>query len=205
MKNMLIIIGASGHGKVVADIAFKLNMWENIVFLDDDESIKICMGYKVIGKTFDAEKYRDKADYFVAIGNNLIREKIFNKLKKLDLNIITLIHPNSQIGLNVEIGLGTVVMAGSVINSSSRIGEACIINTCSSVDHDNMIEDFVHISPGVRLAGSVNVGKGSWLGIGSIVSNNLSICCNCKLGAGTVVIKDIIESGTYVGVPARKL
>ena len=205
MKDMLIIIGASGHGKVVADIAIKLNKWQSIVYFDDDDSIKTCMGLQVIGKTVDAIKYKDKAEFFIAIGNNLIRERIYRELENIGIETITLIHPSAIIGNDVEIGLGTVVMAGTVINSSSRIGKACIINTSSSVDHDNLIGDFVHIAPGVRLAGTVKVGNGSWLGIGSVVSNNLSICSNCKLGAGAVVVKDIKESGTYIGVPVRKL
>ena len=205
MKDMLIIIGASGHGKVVADIAIKLNKWQSIAYFDDDDSIKTCMGLQVIGKTVDVIKYKDKAEFFIAIGNNLIRERIYRELENIGIETITLIHPSAIIGNDVEIGLGTVVMAGTVINSSSRIGKACIINTSSSVDHDNLIGDFVHIAPGVRLAGTVKVGNGSWLGIGSVVSNNLSICSNCKLGAGAVVVKDIEESGTYIGVPVRKL
>ena len=205
MKDMLIIIGASGHGKVVADIAIKLNKWQSIVYFDDDDSIKTCMGLQVIGKTVDAIKYKDKAEFFIAIGNNLIRERIYKELEKIGIETITLIHPSAIIGNDVEIGLGTVVMAGTVINSSSRIGKSCIINTSSSVDHDNLIGDFVHIAPGVRLAGTVKVGNGSWLGIGSVVSNNLSICSNCKLGAGAVVVKDIEESGTYIGVPTKRV
>ena len=205
MKDMLIIIGASGHGKVVADIAIKLNKWQSIVYFDDDDSIKTCMGLQVIGKTVDAIKYKDKAEFFIAIGNNLIRERIYKELENIGIETITLIHPSAIIGNDVEIGLGTVVMAGTVINSSSRIGKSCIINTSSSVDHDNLIGDFVHIAPGVRLAGTVKVGNGSWLGIGSVVSNNLSICSNCKLGAGAVVVKDIEESGTYIGVPTKRV
>lgn len=205
MKNRLIIIGASGHGKVVADIAIKMNKWKSITFLDDDESIKICMEIEVIGKTEDAYIYKDEADFFVAIGNNAMRERIQEKLFLEELSLVNLIHPSAVIGTEVKIGLGTVVMAGAVINSSSVIGKGCIINTSSSIDHDNSIEDYVHISPGVNLAGTVRVGKGSWIGIGSVVSNNVNICNSCKVGAGAVVVKDITESGVYVGVPVRRV
>lgn len=205
MKNKLIIIGASGHGKVVADIAIKMNKWQSIAFLDDDESIKTSMGLEVIGKTADAFTYKDEADFFVAIGNNATREKIQEKLIKEGLNVVFLIHPSSVIGTDVEIGIGTVVMAGVVVNSSTRIGKGCIINTSSSIDHDNVVEDYAHISPGVNMAGTVKVGKGSWIGIGSVVSNNVNICSGCKVGAGAVVVKDITEPGTYVGVPVRKI
>lgn len=205
MKDKLIIIGASGHGKVVADIAIKMNKWQSFAFLDDDESIKTSMGLEVIGKTADAFTYKDEADFFVAIGNNAVRERVQVKLIEQGLNVLSLIHPSAVIGTDVEIGIGTAVMAGVVINSSTRIGKGCIINTSASLDHDNVIEDYVHISPGVNIAGTVKVGKGSWIGIGSVVSNNVNICSGCKVGAGAVVVKDITEPGTYVGVPVRRV
>ena len=205
MRDKLIIIGASGHGKVVADIAIKMNKWQSIAFLDDDESIKTSMGLEVIGKTADAFTYKDEADFFVAIGNNAVREKVQEKLIEDGLNVVSLIHPSAVIGTYVEIGIGSVVMAGVVANSSTRIGKGCIINTSSSLDHDNVIEDYVHISPGVRTAGSVEIGKRTWVGIGSVISNNVNICSGCTVGAGAVVVKDITEPGTYVGVPVRRV
>lgn len=205
MKNKLIIIGASGHGKVVADIAIKMNKWQSIAFLDDDQIIKTSMGLEVIGTTADAFTYKDEADFFVAIGSNTTREKIQEKLIEQGLNVVSLIHPTAVIGTDVEVGFGTAVMAGVVINSSTRIGNGCIINTSSSLDHDNAIEDYVHISPGVNMAGTVKVGKGTWLGIGSVISNNVNICSGCKVGVGAVVVKDITEPGTYVGIPVRRV
>ena len=182
-----------------------MNKWQSIAFLDDDESIKTSMGLKVIGKMADAFTYKDEADFFVAIGKNATREKVQGKLMDQGMTVVKLIHPSAVIGTDVEIGMGTVVMAGVVINSSSRIGEGCIINTSSSLDHDNIIEDYVHISPGASLAGTVKVGKGSWIGIGSVISNNVNICSGCKVGAGAAVVKDITEPGTYVGVPVRRV
>lgn len=205
MRDKLLIIGASGHGKVVADIAIKTNKWKCISFLDDDESIKTCLGLKVVGKSADAFIYKSEADFFVAIGNNATREKIQENLEVEGLSIVSLIHPNATIGSDVEIGIGSVVMAGVIINSSSKIGKGCILNTSCSIDHDNVIEDYVHISPCSCLAGTVRVGKGSWVGIGSVISNNINICSSCKLGAGAVVVKDITEVGTYVGVPVRRI
>lgn len=205
MKDKLMIIGASGHGKVVADIAIKMNKWGDIAFLDDDNSVKTCMGFEVIGKTADAIRYKEEADFFIAIGNNVTREKIQEKLINEGVSIVTLIHPSAVIGSDVEIKTGTVVMAGVVINSSSRVGKGCIINTSSSLDHDNIIEDYVHISPGSNISGTVSIGKGNWIGIGSVINNNVNICSGCKFGAGAVVIKDITEPGTYVGVPARRI
>lgn len=205
MKHKLIIIGAGGHGKVVAQVAIKMNRWQKIAFLDDDESINTCMSLDIIGKIENASKYKNEADFFVAIGDNGIREKIQEKLIAETLSVVRLIHPNAVIGREVEIGIGTVVMAGVVINSSCKIGKGCIINTSCSLDHDNVIEDYVHISPGVHLAGTVKIGKMSWLGIGSVVSNNINVCEKCKLGAGAVVVHDIYVPGTYVGVPVRRI
>lgn len=205
MKKILLIIGASGHGKVVVDIAIKMNKWNKIAFLDDDPLITECMGFSVIGKTEDAFKHASEADVFVAVGNNEIREKVQNKLESAGIKPPLLIHPSAIIGSEVKVGIGTVIMAGVVVNSATRIGKGCIINTAATVDHDNRIADFVHISPGAHLAGMVEVGKKTWIGIGSTISNNLIITGNCKIGAGAVVVKNIAESGTYVGVPARSI
>ncbi|XCP86569.1 acetyltransferase [Roseburia hominis] len=201
--NRLIIIGASGHGKVVADIAAHCG-YIDIAFLDDDETVKSCMGFPVVGKSSDMARYRD-CDFFVAIGNPNTREKVLGKLKRMQLNIITLIHPDAVLADTVSIDNGSVVMAGAVINPDSRIGNGCIINTGATVDHDNVIEDYVHVSVGAHLSGTVHVGKSTWIGAGAVVSNNVNICGNCMIGAGAVVVKDIDDAGTYVGVPAKRI
>lgn len=202
MNKKLLIIGASGHGRVVADIAKKMNKWEDIAFLDDDKNIQFPI---VIGTTKDAFLYINNYDIFVAIGNNKTREKLQEQLKNAGANIPILIHPSAIIGEMVKVGIGTALMAGAVVNCCSTIGEGCIINTGAIIDHDNMVDDYVHISPGVCLAGTVKVGRGSWLGIGSIVSNNVNIISDSKIGAGAVVVRDITEPGTYVGVPVRRI
>jgi len=201
----LIIIGAGGHGKAAADISMKMNQWEGITFLDDDEAIHSSLGIDVAGKLGDVYAHIGDSDIFIAIGNNKTREKITRQLENVGANIPILIHPKAVIGMEVELGAGTVVMAGAVINCSSHIDKGCIINTGATVDHDNEIGAYVHISPGAHLAGTVLIGKRTWLGIGSIVSNNLCIADDCVIGAGAVVVKDILESGTYVGIPARRL
>lgn len=197
--NRLLIIGAGGHGKVVADIAAHCG-YKDIAFLDDDTSLKSCWNYPVVGVSSDGEKYID-ADFFVAIGNPETREMVQGKLT--GLNIISLVHPDAVIAPDVVIGRGTAVMAGAVVNPGSSIGEGCIINTGATVDHDNKIENFVHVSVGCHLAGAVTVGKATWIGAGAVVSNNVNICGGCTIGAGAVVVKDIRERGTYVGVPAK--
>lgn len=198
----LMIIGAVGYGKVVADIAIRCGYTE-IAFLDDNESIKECMGFPVVGRTRDAVKYFD-SDFFVAIGNSITRERIINDFMVSELNIVTLIHPNAVIATDVTIGIGTVVMAGVVINSDSKIGKGCIVNTSVSVDHDDTVDDYVHLAVGSHLAGTVHIGEHTWIGAGAIISNNIDICANCMIGAGAVVVENVNVAGTYVGIPARK-
>ena len=198
--NQLVIIGASGHGKVIADIARKLG-YTAIVFLDDNENICQCGNYPVIGKSFEAS--RMDTDIIVGIGDADIRKRIQESIP--EERIVTLIHPDAVIAEDVLIGRGTVVMAGAVINPGVKIGKGCIINTCSSVDHDCQIGDFVHISVGSHISGTVEIGKRTWIGVGAAVTNNVNICGDCMIGAGAVVIKDIGEAGTYVGIPAERI
>jgi sugar O-acyltransferase (sialic acid O-acetyltransferase NeuD family) len=205
MKKKLLIIGASGHGKVVADIALKMNRWQGIAFLDDDKNIKSSMGLEVIGTSSEVSKYIEEYDVFVGIGNNVTRQKVQEKLETLGAEIPVLIHPTAVIGEQVVIEYGSALMAGSIVNCCTRIGKGCIVNTGSTIDHDNVIGDFTHISPGVHLAGTVKVGLGSWIGIGSTISNNVTITNDCKIGAGAVVVKDLTEPGVYVGVPVRRI
>lgn len=202
MKNKkLVIIGAGGHGKVIADIAIK-NGYQKIVFLDDALSPKMCAGFKVVGTVKEHEKYKTW-DFIVAIGRTEVRQQIQETL--VGYNIVTLIHPEAIISRRVKFNSGSVVMAGAVINSDTVIGKGCIINTGATIDHDCVIEDYTHISVGVHIAGTVFIGKKTWIGIGAVVSNNLTICSECIIGAGAVVIKNIEKSGKYIGIPARRL
>lgn len=204
MEKQLIIIGAGGHGKVIADIAELVARYEEIYFLDDN-SRGTCFKHKIIGKIDDFIKFVNKADFIIGIGNAIIRKRIFEKLEKYEADIISLVHPSSIIANSVKIGKGSVIAAGVVINPDSVIGKGCIINTSSSVDHDSIIDDFVHIASGAHLAGNIFVGKNTWIGAGAVVKNNISIAGDCMIGAGAVVVKNIKESGVYIGVPAKKI
>ncbi|MDO4499442.1 MAG: acetyltransferase [Coriobacteriaceae bacterium] len=199
--NRLIIVGASGHGKVVADIAIR-NGYKDIVFLDDDD-IAECAGLPVVGKTNSMNSNRWIGDDFVvAIGDARARERIQSEIPG---RVVTLIHPDACISARAKIGEGSVVMAGAVINSDSIIGRGCIVNTGATIDHDCSVGDFVHVSVGAHVAGTVRIGDRTWIGIGSIVSNNVDVCCDCVIGAGAVVVSDIASSGTYIGLPAKRL
>ncbi|WP_297236246.1 acetyltransferase [uncultured Flavonifractor sp.] len=196
------IIGASGHGKVVADIAKQLGCYQEIVFFDDSVDRVQCGKYPVVGKSQDIFQFG--CDGFVAIGNAQVRQRLQEEMETKGIHVPVLIHPAAVVAEDVQILPGTAIMAGAVINPGSVIGKGCIVNTCASVDHDNVLEDYVHVAVGAHIAGTVQIGHHTWVGAGATVSNNINICANCMIGAGTVVCKSIVEEGTYVGVPARK-
>ena len=204
MRKKVVIIGAGGHAKVIADIIEKSGD-EIVGFLDDNKEIgtTIINEYKVIGdlnNRFTMAVTKENLEFIIATGDNKKREEISHSP---NLKFYTAIHPSAQIGLDVEIQEGTVIMANACINSSAKIGKHCIINTGAIIEHDNIIEDFVHVSPNVALGGTVKIGKSTHVGIGSTIKNNITICENCKIGAGAVVVKDIETEGTYIGVPAK--
>ena len=202
MNQSVVIVGASGHGKVVADIIRKSG--DHVIgFLDDNEKLpQKFIGISVLGKVDQYYKYRN-AKFVIAIGNAKIREQIAQKLD--GVKWYTAIHPTTVISeIDTIIEEGTVIMANAVINAGATVGKHCIINTGAIVEHDNRLGDYVHVSVGAKLAGTVSVGKSTWIGIGASVSNNLHICEDCMIGAGAVVIKNIEEPGTYVGVPAER-
>ena len=198
--NSLIIIGASGHGKVVADIA-KLVGYADIIFLDNNTEIKECAGYPILGS--DARLKDFEGDVFIAVGASKARKTLMERYA--DRTYPTLVHPNAVIAEGVTIGDGSVVMAGAIINPSSIIGRGCIVNTSSSIDHDCVVGDYSHIAVGAHLCGTVEVGENCWIGAGAVVSNNIAIESDATIGAGAVVIRDVKEKSTVVGNPAKPI
>lgn len=204
-RDKLLILGADGHGRVIADIALRQSAYKHIVFLDDDELIPSFAGIEVIGPTGSAYRYIVEYDMVIAIGDNRTRASIQRELEVLGGQFPVLVHPEAIIGTSVTFGQGTVVMAGAVLNCGTHVGSGCVVNTAAVVDHDGEVEDFVHLSPGSCLAGTVTIGTGTWIGTGAHISNNLTICENCVIGAGATVIRNITIPGTYIGIPARRI
>jgi len=182
---------------VISDIAKKCG-YSEIYFLDDSK-----VSEKVIGKCKDYKKHIDSAVFFVAIGNNIARKKVYDELILNGAEVITLVDPSAVVSEDVIIGKGTVIMPGAVVNVDSDIGNGVIVNTCASVDHDCKVKDFSHISVGAHLCGSVEIGERVWVGAGATVINNINICDDCMVGAGAVVVKNIELIGVYKGVPAK--
>ena len=198
----VVIIGTGGHAKVVADIVLK-NGDRLVGFLDAAHPTGEFLGFPRLGRDADFPKYAEYS-FIIAIGNAAIRERLATAMQ--GMKWYTAIHPSAIISkIDVSVGEGSGIMANATVNSGARIGKHCIINSGSVVEHDNVISDYVHISVGAKLAGTVRIGERTWVGVGATVSNNLSVCNDCMLGAGTVVVRDITESGTYIGVPSRKI
>jgi len=201
VKKRYVVMGAGGHGAVIADILYKRGFALK-GFLDDGVDVGTeVLGAKVLGNIKDCI-YHSDCVFIIGIGDNAIRKRI---AETYPLEYGSAIHPSAIIGDEVKIGRGSVLMAGAIINPRSSVGLHGIINTGASIDHDNKIGDFVHISPRAVLGGDVYVGYGTHVGIGACVRNGISICDDVIVGAGAVVVKDIVESGTYIGVPARKI
>lgn len=201
--NKCAVLGASGHGKVVAEIA-ELNGYD-VCFYDDHFPIKNKIeNWVVAGNSQDL--IRDLSMYnsvFLGIGDNLIREKKINELKNHNAPLKSLRHPSSVVSAYSKIGPATVIMANAVVNPFSHVGEGSIINTSSTIDHDCVVGNYAHISPGCNLAGGVHVGNFSWIGIGSKVKQLIVIEDHVIVGVGSTVVKNISSNQTVFGCPAQ--
>lgn len=200
----LAILGASGHGKVVADTA-ECCGWQVIEFFDDAWPQLTSNGiWPVVGTTDDLlKRVQEFEGVLVAIGNNSVRRSKLDELKAAGGQLPVLVHPSSIVSRHATIGSGTVVFATAVVNAYASIGDGSILNTGCSVDHDCVLGVCVHISPGARLAGAVTVGDASWVGIGACIRQVLKIGSNVIVGAGATVVSNISDNMTVAGVPAR--
>ena len=202
MNEKVIIIGAGGHAKVVADIVRKN---EDIVsgFLDDAyENEKEFYGSKIYGRVNKYELFKENCCFIIAIGNNKIRERISKELK---CRWYTGIHPTAVVSKSATIGEGTVVMPNAVINADAIIGKHSIINSGAIIEHDCKVGDYTHIAPKGLVCGVTNIGEKTFLGAGGTVINVIDVSDETTIGAGSVVVKNIKEKGTYVGVPCKKI
>lgn len=208
----LLILGASGHSKVVAELALETGQYSELAFLDDS-----CMGgpvsshflgYPLLGPLsliYDPSIRSSFHHAIVAIGENSLRLKYFKELVFGGYETPSLIHPTAFVSRTSTIGLSVVVCAQACVQSEVMVGSCSILNTASSIDHNSYLNEAVHISPGARLAGDVTVGSCSWVGIGASVIQGVRIGSNVIVGAGSTVLRDVQDCLTVCGVPARTI
>lgn len=202
----LALLGAGGHGKVVADAALAAG-WQSVVFFDDAwPGVSLNGRWSVIGDTAALlNRLRDFDGVLVSIGNSATRILRHTTLHSAGAQLVTVVHPRACVSPFVRLGVGTVVMANAVVNVDSVVGEANIINTGATVDHDCVLAAGVHIGPGANLSGNVSVGAGSWIGVGSCVRQGIRIGAGVMVGAGAVVVSVVPDGLTVVGCPAAPL
>ena len=202
----LALLGASGHGKVVADAALAAG-WQAVVFFDDAwPGVSVNGHWPVVGNTAALlERLNEFDGVLVAIGNCAVRWQKQQTLQAAGARLVTVVHPHACVSPFARLGAGTVVMGGAVVNVDAVVGEAGIINTGATVDHDCTLAHAVHISPGAHLSGNVTVGACSWVGVGATVRQGIRVGAGVIVGAGTVVVQPVADGLTVIGNPARTM
>ena len=203
----LVIIGAGGHGKVVAECAEAMGKYGSLLFLDSGFPERSqCLDWPVVGEPDSYQDWMDAhTEFFIAIGNNVVRGNIQSAMSAERARFATLIHPSACISSRAKVGSGTLIMPGVVVNADTRIGLGCIVNTSASLDHDCLVGDFVHVAPGVNCAGNVTLESGAFIGIGSAVIPGIRIGTNAIVGAGSAVIRNVAADSKVAGSPAKPL
>jgi sugar O-acyltransferase (sialic acid O-acetyltransferase NeuD family) len=202
----LLIVGAGGHGRVVADAAAACGVWSEIAFADDRyPGLNLVGAWPVVGKVADIARLRGRfASCVVAVGNAGLRLRFLTEARDAGLDLPIVVHPRAIVSPHVQMGAGTVVVGGAVINIGSELGEACIVNTGATVDHDCRLGHGVHVCPGAHLAGDVHIGARTWFGIGAVARQGVRIGADVTVGAGAVCVADIRDGVTVFGVPAKE-
>jgi sugar O-acyltransferase (sialic acid O-acetyltransferase NeuD family) len=202
----LALLGASGHGKVVADAALASG-WDVVEFFDDAWPKHQRNGPWFV--TGDTRTLVDRLSEFqgvvVAIGDCSVRWGLHQELQSVGAPLVTVVHPTATVSRYAELGVGCVVMAGAVVNVDACVGQAGIINTGATVDHDCQLADAVHICPGAHLSGNVSVGSCTMVGVGAAIAQGIRIGSHVVIGAGAVVIRSVGDSSVVAGNPARVL
>lgn len=208
LSRQLVIAGAGGHGRVVAEAAELAGWWKKICFVDDRyPALSSATSWPVVGRVADLNGVlsSEPSEAVVAIGNGATRLHILNSLVQAGHVVATVIHPAAICSPRSDIGFGSVVLAGACINIGARLGRGVIVNTAATVDHDCDLGDGVHLCPGAHLAGDVKVGRLSWIGTGAAVRQGIAIAEDVTVGAGAAVVRDLEPGVVAVGVPAKVL
>ena len=204
----VLILGAGGHGQVVADILLRSfeqrESVQPIGYLDDDPALagQTRLGLPVFGRLTQLGEFGHDA-LIIAIGNNALRRTLYDDLTGQGEQFVVARHPRAVIAPDVIPGSGSMICAGVVVNPGAKLGANVILNTGCTVDHHNVIADHVHIAPGAHLGGDVSVGAGTLIGIGATVMPGRTLGAWSTVGAGALVTKDMGSGVVATGVPAR--
>ena len=196
----ITLFGGGAHAKVVIDCLEQEAQYKVTTILDDHPTVPQIMNYSV-QKRNDTHAYENQAA-IISITNGPIRQKIASDLQ---CDFITTIHPTAIVSPYARLGVGTQILAGAIINTGAHIGNHCIVNTGTVVEHDCVLSDFVHLAPNTSIGGGTKIGTCSQIGIGASVIQNITIGENVIVGAGAVVITDLPDNCTAVGVPAKPI
>ena len=202
----IVFIGYSGHAFVAADIFLSMGL-SVVAYCDNEEKTYNPFSLKYIGNDHELSvlKLLKEYDYFIAVGDNTVRRKIFERLNVVLGVPVNAIHASSVISPSSVIGKGVFIAANSTINPLVKIGNGVICNTSCSIDHECVIEDFAHIAPGTVLCGNVRIGEESYIGANSVIRQGINIGKNVMIGAGAVIVKDVPDNSTVIGNPQKNL
>jgi sugar O-acyltransferase (sialic acid O-acetyltransferase NeuD family) len=207
--NEIVVIGAGGHARVVADVIRLMGELTIHGFIDQAANRRgePFVGARIIGgdQELDDVLRSGVAHAAVAVGDNEARMRIGEELVQKGFRLPVLIHPSATVAADVAIGDGTLICAGAIINPATSVGRFAIINTAASLDHDCSIRDGVHVAPGARLGGHVTVGEGTLIGLGASVKPAVRIGARVTVGVGAAVLQDVRDGATVIGVPAREM
>jgi UDP-perosamine 4-acetyltransferase len=203
----IIVIGAGGHAKVVIEAIRAAGMGEIVGLIDSQPSGPAVQEVPILGgdERLPSLRREGVADAVVAIGSNVLREKIGRNLVGLGFSLPAVVHPAALISPSARVGDGAVIMVRAVVGVETTIGPLAIVNTGAVLDHDNVIESAAHIAPGCSLAGNVKVGARTLVGVGSAVRPGITIGSDAVIGAGSAVVAPVASGTIVVGNPARPL
>lgn len=203
----LLIAGAGGHGRVVADAALASGKYSSVEFLDDRLPVHVLVeGWPIVGDMRALAGLVGRYDSFVAaFGDAQLRLGVLERARSLGIDSKPVVHPSATVSKFASLGPGTVVLGGAHVTVGAKLGAACIVNTCATVDHDCLLGDGVHVCPGSHLAGNVSIGSRTWFGIGAVARQGIRIGDDVMVGAGAVVVADIPDRAIVVGNPAKPL